>query len=196
MKFHNQMIYKGPFLNDKMHGLGRLMLPPQGIFFEGQFEQNVAAGMGKLCYPNGDIYYGQHSGFVREGHGKMLYADGSSYEGIWLNDKRHTKGWSYEHSTGNIYCGEYQDGKRVGKGRMLYGATQEIYDGNWSSDKRQGEGLLISRDGTVRKGDFRADHMESKVQHVQTLTQQEADKVFDLMRSQNGFFIETKILKQ
>ena len=159
-----------------------------GTVFEGEFVRNVCASTGKFLYANGDIYYGQHKAFAREGQGKMIYLDGSTYEGGWLNDKRHLQGKNFDSKSGDIYIGNYQDGKRSGKGRYFYADQNELYDGDWSNDRRQGEGYLIDHKGTIRKGDFRADHMEAKVAHVKTLSLELTNKLFELIKSQNDLY--------
>ena len=57
MRFVNSNIYQGKFLNDKMHGYGRLLIA-SGIIFEGNFNQNICESIGKLLYMSGDIYFG------------------------------------------------------------------------------------------------------------------------------------------
>ncbi len=66
MRFVNSNIYQGKFLNDKMHGYGRLLIA-SGIIFEGNLNQNICESIGKLLYMSGDIYFGQHRGFVKDG---------------------------------------------------------------------------------------------------------------------------------
>lgn len=66
---------------------------------------------------------------------------------------------------------------------MFYAALFEIYDGEWSNDRRQGEGYILNADGQISQGDFRTDQMEGKLTHTHTLTRQETERAFDLIRN-------------
>jgi hypothetical protein len=56
--------YDGEWMNDVMHGHGRLTFKSSGkndsrIVYEGKFVNGSQQSEGKLFYPNGDFYLGQ-----------------------------------------------------------------------------------------------------------------------------------------
>merc|ERR1712159_372124 len=59
---------------------------PSGSTYEGEWENNVPHGDGKLMLPNGDEYEGQFHYGKRHGVGKYTWVGGNSYEGFWKND--------------------------------------------------------------------------------------------------------------
>lgn len=85
--------------------------------------------------------------------------------------------------TGNVYVGEFLDGKRSGHGRLFHAADRIIYDGEWDSDRRQGEGTILSMEGQIASGDFRADQMEGKLTYQRTLSAAETERVFTMIRN-------------
>ena len=190
-RHHGQMLlsggqwcYRGGFRDDRPHGVDCLLLLATGIVFQGNFNRGVCAALGKLLYPNGDMYYGQHREFAKEGVGKMVYLDGTVYEGFWETDRKSGQGRLVYATTGNVYVGEFVDGKRSGRGRFYNAVDQTIYDGEWDQDRRQGEGTILSKEGQIASGDFRADHMEGKLTYQRTLGAAETERVFTMIKCQ------------
>jgi len=116
-------------------------------------------------------------------------ANGTTYEGGWSNDRKNGNGLQCDAVTGDVYNGAFVDGKRSGRGRMFQKSRDEIYDGEWANDRRSGEGFVITRNGVVSSGEFRADHMEGKLTYQKTLSKEESDRVFQVMTSTNDMFI-------
>ena len=79
---------------------------------------------------------------------------------------------------------------------MYYASRSEIYDGEWSNDRRQGEGTILDATGMIASGDFRADQMEGKLQHQQTLTKEKTERVFSLIINQRDAFISVEKSQQ
>ena len=55
-----------------------------GAVFEGNWENNVKHGYGKITWANGDVYEGNFKNNVRHGYGKMTMANGGVVEGEWI----------------------------------------------------------------------------------------------------------------
>ena len=79
----------------------------------------------------------------------------------------------YDWETITVYYGP--DGSKV--------ADETIYDGEWDQDRRQGEGTILSREGQIASGDFRAGQMEGKLTYQRTLSQAETERVFTMIKS-------------
>ena len=84
--------------------------------------------------------------------------------------------------TGNVYVGDFSEGKRSGRGRFYNAADQTIYDGEWNQDRREGEGTILSKEGQIASGDFRADQMEGKLTYLRTLSPAETQRVFEMIK--------------
>ena len=119
----------------------------------------------------------------------MVYFDGSVYEGTWESDRKNQSGRMEYADTGDIYVGDFIDGKRSGRGRYFLSDDLTIYDGEWTNDRRQGEGTLLNERGEIASGEFRADQMEGKLTYQRTLSPQETDRVFNLIRFHRDQFI-------
>jgi hypothetical protein len=58
----------------KKHGLGILIESDHGKRYEGEFEDDIAIGNGKIIYPNGDVYTGKVDKLTKQGPGKLIYS--------------------------------------------------------------------------------------------------------------------------
>lgn len=55
-----------------------------GDTYEGDFENGIMQGLGKLVKANGDTYEGSMLGGQKHGYGVMIYANGTATQGgIW-----------------------------------------------------------------------------------------------------------------
>jgi len=57
LRSNTQEVYIGQIDDNRKHGLG-ILEDSSGIRYEGEFEDDIPVGLGKIIYPNGDIYYG------------------------------------------------------------------------------------------------------------------------------------------
>ena len=89
----------------------------------------------------------------------------------------------YYADTGDIYVGDWIDGKRSGRGTFYRASDQSIYLGEWTNDSRQGEGSILSSNGELASGDFRADQMEGKLTYQATLSAQETEHIFHMIKN-------------
>ena len=105
--------YDGDWLNDNMHGQGRLTFKPekkgeQGVVYEGTFVDGVQNVEGKLHYPNGDFYQGQILDKNRQGRGVLTVATtGDICDCMWEDNKRAGLGIVFFHGTGNFFKGNF-----------------------------------------------------------------------------------------
>jgi hypothetical protein len=110
-------IYKGAWLNDKMHGEG------------------------EEIWPDGEEYFGNYHLGIKQGYGVYKYASGHVYEGEFSVDKKHGVGictWP----NGDVYSGEYKAGLRHGKGSYV-SVSGWVYTGDWWNDFEHGMGKQI-----------------------------------------------------
>jgi hypothetical protein len=91
--------------------------------------------------------------------------------------------------SGDIFIGVFHEDKKFGAGRMFYADKGEIYDGEWSNDQRMGKGHIINRQGEIVFGDFRSDFMDGKQTYLRTLAKSETDKIFQLIESENDWYV-------
>lgn len=125
--------YEGEFENSVFHGSGRLFYMNQTLCFEGQF-----------C--NGDF----HSGTFYDKDGsvhKSFLIDGDSYcYGVTLNDD----------DDSIFYRGHFKNGKFHGKGRTYKDPNDvgDFYDGNYKDGKYHGQGTYYREDNTKVSGTF------------------------------------------
>jgi hypothetical protein len=195
MKMANGNIYRGPFIDEKYHGSGMLLLQRENVIFQGQFTEGKFSSVGKLLYNNGDVFYGQHKQFIREGLGKMVTLKGTVYEGNWELDRKNGKGRLIDGLNGDIFIGEFQDGKKQGRGLIYHKSTEEIYDGEWSADNKNGEAYVLHRNGRLDQVEYRSNQMEGKSQPKQVLSAEEVDRIFTLVTTQREAFISVPTIR-
>ena len=175
-------IYEGHFLNDNLHGQGKLTFT-NGSIYEGEWRDNEMFGQGKLTYSDGNFYEGEWRNDEMNGQGKMTYSDGSTYEGQWLNNKRNGKG-KLTYSDGDIYEGEWRDNQQMnGQGKLTFvsGNVYEgefnngamvngvlrftdgaVYDGEWADNEKNGRGTMTFADGNVYDGNWLNNYMNGR----------------------------------
>lgn len=157
-------IYKGPVLNGKPHGLGKVTRP-NGSYYEGNFANGFMQGQGKLVTYGGYSYEGEFQNGIARGKGKITYPEGSwkkSYIGEVLyavpfgKGSENNKNGSYE---GDYWYSWYQglgtftsaDGKTISKGKWVQNRFEwpeengTVFVGYVSeSGKREGLGVCIT----------------------------------------------------
>ncbi|TGK02769.1 hypothetical protein EHQ53_12640 [Leptospira langatensis] len=86
---------------------------PGSYRYEGNFENGLAHGKGKLLLESGESYDGTWVKGNKEGTGINLYPDGSSYEGTWKANKRDGKGILKASDGSIIFKGKWKADKEV-----------------------------------------------------------------------------------
>lgn len=123
-----------------------------GNVYDGDWNNDIKEGDGKMTYVNGDVYEGSWEYDVIEGDGKMTYANGDVYEGSWRNDVRDGKG-KMTYINKNVYDGEWNNNVRDGKGTMTF-ENGDVYDGDWDDDGDQGDCVMTYANGDVYEGEW------------------------------------------
>jgi hypothetical protein len=160
-----------------------------GDIYDGEFQNNMRNGNGKMIYSNGDIYIGDWVNNKRQGHGKIsfVFEDGDvvTYEGNWnndvhanvgiitetngdvytgqLNDQDNANGkGSMDFENGDKYRGKWKNNQMEGQGSMIY-ANGDKYIGNWINNEKSGKGtMLYANNGDKYKGDWQQDKINGK----------------------------------
>lgn len=144
-------IYEGTFVNNELHGKGKITFVRLGQVWEGDFINGVLTGKGKITFADGEISEGDFVGGRLNGRGKNITVDGYVYDGIFKDDElidgRMTD------PDGCIFEGRFIDGELNGNGRMVF-ADGETYEGEFIDGEPNGTGRLIFSDGTVFEGYF------------------------------------------
>jgi len=80
-----------------------------GEVFEGNFENSLKNGYGKMTWPDGNVYEGNWENGTQNGYGKITWSDGDVYEGNWENGARTGYG-KYTWPDGSVYEGNFKNG--------------------------------------------------------------------------------------
>ena len=115
---------------------------------------------GKYYYPDGIIYDGSFQNWYFHGYGTISWPNGDVYSGSWLNGQRTGRG-RYNFAQGGYYDGEWLNGNRHGQGENVYSDNVK-YVGAFLNDKRNGYGVQTNPDGWVYKGYFKDDIMHGQ----------------------------------
>ena len=103
--------------------------------YEGEWNEGLEEGYGKLIFKNGDKYEGEFDDSRFSGKGKFTWVDGDTYEG------------------------EFENGEHSGYGEY-FGANGFVYKGGFLNGYYHGKGTLISSDGSKYVGNFE-NHFEN-----------------------------------
>jgi hypothetical protein len=122
------------------------VLSYDGSVYEGDLNNGVANGQGKLIYPQPDGNAAYHS----------WLDTGLIYQGSFLNGKKHGSGKLYnDHFS---YDGEWCLNQNHGFGRLVYktpNSTQSVeYIGSFSEDKKNGRGKQTQTGETLYRYEF------------------------------------------
>lgn len=145
--------YEGEFENDLIQGQGRVT-HNKGTVYQGEFQANEAHGLGREDYSDGSYYQGQFFEGKKQGEGKFVWDNGNQYLGDFVANKFEGKG-EYRFGDGSVYQGEFKDGKMNGFGIFTWPDGQ-TYEGNYKDDRKEGYGVLRTIDGLIFRGNFEA----------------------------------------
>lgn len=127
--------------------------------YEGQLENGVRQGKGRLLYPDGDYYEGEFDCDMAHGLGTFT-SRRSSYVGEWKNDVKHGNAVEEWDDTSK-YTGQYYLDQRHGKGKFEWpdGST---YEGGFVNNSVQGHGTFTWKDGRRYKGQWNDNRMHGE----------------------------------
>ena len=124
--------------------------------YEGEFENGVREGVGKMTYQNGDTYEGEFKNDVREGDGKMTHPNGDIDEGDFKNNKNNGKLIIYTKEK-KIFEGKINENQELtGNLNLLYESGEE-YIGPINNNLREGHGTYKYKDERIYEGEFKND---------------------------------------
>ena len=174
IEFKNGNIYKGNWNEEcEMEGEGIYYLRSENALAEGIWEKGELIG-GRIFLPNDDIYEGEIQNSIFNGNGKLICNDGTIYEGnfingekngifkIYFNDGSKYFGGYYNENlngegeffwnNGYYYKGNFSNGKLEGKGILKNENSKSEYNGFFSNNNFEGEGIFKWKNGTFYKG--------------------------------------------
>ena len=156
--------YIGEFKCHKFNGLGKLYLDHylgKYLFYEGNFDNNIMNGNGKIYYQNKEIFYeGEHSNNDINGKGIKYYKNGNiKIKGIFQNNIC-LEGIYYSPNGLKLYEGEFKnDIPKVSKNIILYDDnTNKIYEGEINNGNYEGIGIEycpLKEEKLLFKGNFK-----------------------------------------
>ena len=148
----NGNIYYGHWNNQnyKMEGPGELFLRKDSVYVKG-FWKDGKLYRGRLHLPD-CIYEGDIDDCLFDGQGKIIYQDGSSYEGDFVQGRKEGNG-KYIWKDGSNYWGEFKDDDINGKGQFNW-INGYSYDGEHEKGKFNGYGILRAPNGSSYTGTF------------------------------------------
>lgn len=172
--------YEGEFKNDLYDGensILKITYDPIGTFsYTGKFISGKFSGYGKLESVGDGISYSYEGQFSNgDFHGEGIYKEENGYgkvikKGTFENSKfiyGIFENYSFSEKPLSIYNGSFENDIESGKGKIEYfGNFDEesldwsenkvkSYDGEWSNGLPNGQGILIYKNGTSFKGNFR-----------------------------------------
>lgn len=107
----------------KKHGCGIYIDKVTGRRYEGEFEDDIPMGNGRIIFPDGSIYSGGVVKMQRQGSGRMEYADperaGQKFDGQYEKDQREGVGYHF-YPDGRVYCGQFKNDLEEGNGEMIF----------------------------------------------------------------------------
>ena len=121
-KMNDDAVYSGQMKPVKVngkddfvkHGKGKQKWP-DGAFFDGEWRNDKASGLGHYQHANKDVYIGEFTEDKANGYGTYTHASGQSYEGKWKNDLQDGDGIEVLED-GSKYVGKFNMGKKDGFG--------------------------------------------------------------------------------
>lgn len=161
--FTNGVWYQGEWKNNMFYGNGYLRFP-SGENYEGQFVEHMMQGKGTFNWPTGEIYAGEFINNQKDGQGKFSWADGTYYEGGFSEDKASGMGAIYW-TNGERYEGQMSDGNATGRG-SYYFPTGEYYRGEIKNLVFDGVGTYHWPDGSYYVGQFANDRLNGEGYYV------------------------------
>lgn len=148
--------YKGEWKDGKREGNGTLELCSGESFF-GNFisglRQEFGTFKGKGYYYKGDFKKDKFHGY-----GVLKFPDNSYFDGIWVKSQ-FFKG-KFDFGNGDIYEGEWFNNEFEGRGKLTL-SDGTIKKGIWRNSKLCGDGYIRNPCGTIQKGFFLDDVIQS-----------------------------------
>lgn len=130
-----------------------------GTVYEGEFEDNLFSGRGKLSWPDGRVYEGEFKASFMHGTGKHTWPDGRVCEGEFIENKNARGRFTWP--DGQVYEGEFKDYVMSGFGKLTF-PNGSVYEGEFKGGLKDGRGTMTYSDGRREDGTWRDDNFISK----------------------------------
>mmetsp|Transcript_37479 Transcript_37479/g.43069 ORF Transcript_37479/g.43069 Transcript_37479/m.43069 type:complete len:174 (-) Transcript_37479:61-582(-) len=127
----NKWVYTGGTTENLKYkqGVG-ILVDSHGSLYEGYFEYDRRAFLGRQTDPSGEVYEGEWRGNKKHGFGVFEYTNNDKYVGCFAENFKHGIG-TYIWANGDRLVANWRFDKADGKAKMLYstGTTQtRLYD--------------------------------------------------------------------
>ena len=144
--------YLGYWKNGNPNGMGTEIYPDHKGKFQGEYENGVKTGYGKITFEDGSIYEGSMINNDVEGYGILFWPDQKVYRGLWKANKMSGKG-KMEWPNGMYYEGQYENDMKHGFGVLSWGkGKKRLYAGFWKNGKFHGKGMMRNEKGVEFQG--------------------------------------------
>ena len=128
--------YIGPWLNDKMYGIGKIYLRDGRLKYQGDFVNNKLEGYGKYIFEDGDYYIGDFFNNLQHGKGKIYLKNGELlFQGEFIKDRIEGTGKLFFKEGRGYFIGQFKNSKMHGKGRIYSKEGAIIYELNFINGK-------------------------------------------------------------
>jgi hypothetical protein len=182
LKDSNGNIFLGDFLNEKLHGKGK-MIDKDGDVFEGDWI-NGEFVKGKIIFTDGSIEEGHFKDFELHGSGKANFIDEDGIENIMeghYEDGEFIEG-KHTYLNQRIEEGYFTNFELNGKGRITYHESGDVYEGEFLDGLLNGEGKIYSNGELSDEGYF-----------VDGLLNGEGKRYFNGKLWQEGYFVNNRL---
>ena len=160
VEFENGNIYYGQWNQEfEMEGYGKYYLREEKVLAEGIWKKGELKNA-RIFFPNGDFYEGEMDNSVYNGKGKLITQNQDEYIGQFVDGEKNGGG-KLRFEDGTEYEGNFVKNKFSGKGHMKWADGIE-YIGNFSDNYLEGEGILIKNNGEKYEGTFEKNFFHGK----------------------------------
>jgi len=118
-----------------------MLYTSNGLVFKGKFKGGVAECQKRIMvFPDGSYYEGQISNNGFNGKGKFISSQ-VTYDGEWKNNRPDGQGTEIFKDT-STYTGNFKLGKKDQKGVFTWLSNNKKYDGYFKNGEMHGRGIL------------------------------------------------------
>ena len=158
----NNIKYEGEIENGLPNGQGKIT-GPDGSEYEGEFKDGRQNGQGKfVIFKGGEIllkYFGEFKNDFPNGQGTTTLFSGGEIVEKYIGEHKNNRyhgQGSKTNKDGSTYIGEFKDGKRNGQGTKNFPDGRMII-GEYKEGKLDGQGTVTLANGRKFVGGFRKD---------------------------------------
>lgn len=142
--------YVGPITVGKADGEGTLLFM-NGVWYKGQWKDNMFNGTGMLRFPTGEVYQGEFRDHMMHGQGVFTWPSGEKYEGEFKTNQRDGQG-VFTWPGGVVYEGSFAKDAAEGQGVIRW-PNGERYEGQMSGGQATGQGSYHFPNGEWYRGE-------------------------------------------